>query len=142
MVSDSEVCDSQTARLSPESGFGFNTEDSMDLPPEEGSHLEPSENLTTFKDLFRDIDFAETKSKPTTEEEETLLGLPCQNLDEILATSIDGENFDLISDKSCNVTSNLRTGFDEVMTEFSEESVGFDCPFDFETTGDEDLGWF
>jgi hypothetical protein len=117
----------------------------MDLSLEEGSHLEPIENLTTFEDLFRDIDFAETRSKPNAEEEEPLLGLGCQNLDEILATSTDGENFecnDLISNKSCNVTSDLRTGFDEVMTEFCEEGVGFDCPFDFETAEDEDLRWF
>ncbi len=103
----------------------------------EDSHLE---DFTTLDDLFRDFDFSDTPFKPVAEEAE----VTCQSLDEILARSANGENFDfnsLITKESCDILSDLMTGFHEDRNEFSEESFSLDCPFDFETVQDDDFRW-
>lgn len=65
--------------------------------------------------------------------------LPVQDLDEILASSTEKvEQFETeINDESSMGSTELNG----VMEVFSQD-IGFDCPFDFETADDEEMGWF
>jgi len=129
-VSDSEACESQTAGLSPSTESGSFGESSANTIFQT--------NLSTFEDLFRDIDFSNTRSQGANKQDQAL-ELPVQDLDEILASSTEKvEQFETeINDESSMGSTELNG----VMEVFSQD-IGFDCPFDFETADDEEMGWF